>query len=534
MRNFIHCVSALAVLLAGASSVQAADIYWDGGGADDLWTTPENWVGDAVPNDTTDLGLIDDGFTALVDHTVNTSAGRVVVGMYDPATMNVTGGSITSLVKQLTVGRRSGSLGVMNISGGAVHADEGVLIGNSAGSNGTINMTGGAFIVQSYSGAENANLIIGDAGTGTLNMSGGIITANNNMYISDRSSGGTVNMTGGTINVTGEIRLSASSSSSEFHLDGGLVTAADLVMTSRGSLDLMEGVMKLDGDDRSVIEGYINSGLITAYGGVGELSVDYDTVNDITTVSAIPDRSVSNPVPGNNADRVPVTPTLSWDPPNPLGLAEPNHPENVEYIVYFDPNEFLVTDGDPSVRFGPQFETEFSPSSALDAETPHYWRVDVVDPNFGGPIIYPGVVWTFTTLPPKAGLISPADGAADVAQNAILEWDPGVGAIAHQLYGDTDETLVINGDPSAYMGEITDAFVDPDLDWNTTYYWRVDEVFATGDPVVGDVWSFTTGTPDCEVALLGDIDNNCVVNLEVLALMDSNWLICKLTNGDCP
>ncbi len=290
MRNFVLCVSALAALLAGPSSVQAADIYWDGGGADDLWTTPENWVGDVVPNDTTDLGLIDDGFTALVDHTVTTSAGRVVVGMYYPATMDVTGGSITSSTGAFTVGRRGpnadgntnpGGPGVMNVSGGTVYANADLLIANATGAIGTINMTGGTIEVT-------GKMEVGDNGYAILNMDGGTINISTNLSLADQGPSGIVNMTGGTINVAGDILLTrVGSGSAEFYLDGGLITAADLRRTSTSIMDITAGVMQLVGDDSLDIQGYIDAGWLTGYGDSANVRYNFDDTN--TTVWAVPE-----------------------------------------------------------------------------------------------------------------------------------------------------------------------------------------------------------------------------------------------------
>jgi len=528
MGRFIVCVSSLIALLS-AGSAQAADRNWTGAGADDLWSTAANWdTGVPGPGDN---GLINTG-TALIDSTVTAILARVNISTAGTGTLTMTGGTLSQSGKYpLTVGSKPGGVGTFNLSGGEVFSGDGFLISNSAGSVGIVNMSGGTINSQAtYSPSGWWSMFgIGDAGTGTLNMSGGAITANV-MKIPSRSGTGTLNMTGGTIDVAGGLYVNASG---DVHLDGGVVSAADLFMNAAGRLDITEGMLILAGDDRTVLEGYINSGLITGYGGEGDLAIGYDAANNITTVTATAYISVSNPVPANRADRVSLTPTLSWDPPNPLRLADPNHPEDVEYIVYFDPNESLVANGDSSVAVQ-QAETEFSPSSALDPGRSYYWRVDVVDPNFGTPVVYPGAVWTFTTIPPKAGIVFPEDGATEVAQNAVLQWNPGIGAVAHILYFDTDETLVMNGDPSAYKGELTGVLFDPDLDWNTTYYWRVDEVFAAGDSVAGDVWSFTTGTPVCEYELEGDIDKNCVVNLEDFARMAANWLVCNLTNGDCP
>jgi len=74
-----------------------------------------------------------------------------------------------------------------------------------------------------------------------------------------------------------------------------------------------------------------------------------------------------------------------------------------------------------------------------------------------------------------------------------------------------------------------------DLKWETEYFWRVDEVFeGAGEPGAGDVWSFTTGLPECEYHLGGDANDDCVVNLDDLAIMARSWLECTLINGNCP
>ena len=275
-----------------------------------------------------------------------------------------------------------------------------------------------------------------------------------------------------------------------------------------------------------------NAGDCGWYGSLDEVRLYNEALSQRQIKAIMGDIQATNPDPYDGEDRVQLDKVLSWDPPDPCELVDPP----AEYIVYFDPNESLVASGDASVRFGQQSQNQFDPFGVGDMElvTTYYWRIDVVDPNFGAPVTYPGVVWKFTTIAPKAGLISPENGASGVAQNAVLKWDPGFGATGHKVYFGTDQTLVTNGDVSVYMGTQVETTFDPDLDWETEYFWRIDEVFGTGSPEPGDVWSFTTGTPICEYELEGDIDKNCVVNLEDFALMADSWLICNLANGDCP
>ncbi|MBE0535741.1 MAG: LamG domain-containing protein [Phycisphaerae bacterium] len=270
------------------------------------------------------------------------------------------------------------------------------------------------------------------------------------------------------------------------------------------------------------------------YGAIDEVRIYNEALSQAEISNIMRTLSAGNPDPASGADRVSVNALLSWDAPGPEWLSDPNAADEVQYVVYFDPNELLVAERDASVRFGPQYETEFAPAATLEMATKYYWRVDVIDPNFGGPITYPGLVWSFTTLPPKAGLLFPADGAVSVAKNAVLQWDAGYGAAEHDVYFGTDAALVGSADASVYVGRTSETSLDADLDWQTQYFWRIDEIFP-GDVVEqGDVWSFTTGTAVCEYVLPGDLNGDCAIDFQDVALMAANWMVCNLTNGDCP
>ena len=102
-------------------------------------------------------------------------------------------------------------------------------------------------------------------------------------------------------------------------------------------------------------------------------------------------------------------------------------------------------------------------------------------------------------LAEKAYASTPADGASDISQTADLTWSPGVYAASHQLYFGTDADAVKNADTSSpeYKGtrQLDSESYDPgQLEWNTTYYWRIDEVNEAepGSPWTGSLWSFTT------------------------------------------
>ncbi|MBC8471701.1 MAG: hypothetical protein H8D56_19745 [Planctomycetes bacterium] len=100
--------------------------------------------------------------------------------------------------------------------------------------------------------------------------------------------------------------------------------------------------------------------------------------------------------------------------------------------------------------------------------------------------------------PLRAGLIKPVNQAVNVTQTPDLLWTAGDNASEHDVYFGTDAADVANADngtPDVYQGRQSETGFSPEpLVWNTTYYWRVDEVNAThpDSPWKGSVWSFTT------------------------------------------
>ena len=106
------------------------------------------------------------------------------------------------------------------------------------------------------------------------------------------------------------------------------------------------------------------------------------------------------------------------------------------------------------------------------------------------------------SLPVKANRPSPSNGAVDIRQTTTLGWSPGYYAASHEVYFGIDEESVKNAntDSPEYKGsrELGSEVYDPGkLDWNTTYFWRIDQVdnLNSESPWIGSIWSFTTA--DC-------------------------------------
>ncbi|NQT03773.1 MAG: LamG domain-containing protein, partial [Planctomycetes bacterium] len=185
----------------------------------------------------------------------------------------------------------------------------------------------------------------------------------------------------------------------------------------------------------------------------------------------IPPKTAYFPDPADGAESVGVDGTLSWTAGFGAKLHTPYFGENFDEV-------------DNATGGLVQGTTTYSPGTLKMAKT-YYWRVDEFD-IFN---TYKGSVWSFTTEGAVAAL-DPANGAVDVTQTAILSWTPGFGA-SHEVYFGTDaSSLELKG-----SGNLGSESYDPGkLEWNTTYYWRVDEVNnANADsPWIGPVWSFTT------------------------------------------
>jgi hypothetical protein len=94
----------------------------------------------------------------------------------------------------------------------------------------------------------------------------------------------------------------------------------------------------------------------------------------------------------------------------------------------------------------------------------------------------------------------PSNQAVDVPQNALLNWKPGKKAAQHLVYFGQDEqavaeaTTATSGIYQGVQGLDQTSFDPGPLEWNTTFWWRIDEVNDADpqSPWVGSVWSFTT------------------------------------------
>ena len=90
---------------------------------------------------------------------------------------------------------------------------------------------------------------------------------------------------------------------------------------------------------------------------------------------------------------------------------------------------------------------------------------------------------------------NPANGQTEVKREPTLQWTAGKLAESHDVYFGTDQTTVTNATQASpeYQDNVgSEKFSPSVLEFNTTYYWRIDEVDEE-NVFKGPVWSFTVG-----------------------------------------
>jgi len=186
---------------------------------------------------------------------------------------------------------------------------------------------------------------------------------------------------------------------------------------------------------------------------------------------SVPPKTAYFPDPADSAEGVSIDVKFNWTG----GYGSKLH------TVYFGETFDEV---DNATGGSAQGSTTYDPGTLRMAKT-YYWRVDEFD------IIetHKGDVWSFTTEGAVTA-INPANGSVDVTQTPVLTWEPGFGA-THEVYFGTDATSL----ELKSSGNLGSESYDPgQLEWNTTYYWRVDEANSANadSPWTGPLWSFTT------------------------------------------
>jgi len=187
---------------------------------------------------------------------------------------------------------------------------------------------------------------------------------------------------------------------------------------------------------------------------------------------SVPPKTAYWPSPADGEEAVGVNAPLTWT----AGWGAKLH------TVYFGETFDEVDNATGGL---PQGDATYTPGTLKMAKT-YFWRVDEFD-IFE---THKGDIWSFTTEG-AVGSPNPANGGEDVSQTPTLSWVSGVFADTHEIYFGTDIST-LEKKASGNLG--SESYEPGQLEWNTTYYWRIDEANSANadSPWTGPLWTFTT------------------------------------------
>ena len=385
----------LVLVLSLVVNAPAATFTWDNGGEGNLWNVPENWEPDGLPTGADDARIEDPNSNCLIDSSVAAECTNLYVE--SNSNLEMTGGSL-SMDGSLYVSNSNDSNSVMIMSGGV--ASMGTINGTTTGrlrvayrGIGTLIMTGGELNVYDKVEVGRQTDAVGYLYLydGTINFSGN----SSDLEIGNYGTG-VIYLYGGVLNLEDRIKLGQSGGTGNIYLYGGTMNAGNMngldQIAGNALIDITEGTLTFGSDRRSVVNDYINNGLLVGYGGLGILNVTYTTDPNQTTITAsnLPPELASIPSPGNKKT-VSRQVTLGWAP----GMYAASHD------VYFGTDPNAVNDANNVTGLWPEFKgnqdsNSFDPGP-LELGQSYYWRIDEVneaDPNSP----WKGIVWEFTVV----------------------------------------------------------------------------------------------------------------------------------------
>jgi hypothetical protein len=462
-------VLALCISLLSGGSLSAANFRFTGA-VDELWSKPDNWREGALPGPGDKAEFVN-GVSAVLD----SDAGEV---------------------KQVAVS--AGTSHLTLVDGALVSTNDWTIVGYDGGAEDdrhSLEILGGTF-------NANARVYVGFTGYGHLVIDrSGVMNLNGqNFGIGENDNGdGIVELRGGALNLNQfplRIRAGANSSAS-MDFSGGVMTQA----YSDANLD--------------VVNGAIADGTITAYGGMGTVTVE-TTENNVLVVKGL---HPVNPVPEDGGSIVPGDLTLSW-----------TVDQGMLVDVWFGT--------DPELRGAELIVSKQAVTSAAVTAEPkqsYYWAVDTyapgaVDPNWGQVFAF-----AVDNQPP---IVNAGDDVATWLDNSSVE--VAIAAAVTDLDPTTALWTVVSepNEGTAVIASPAQTETNVTLSAVGTYVLQLEA--DDGEYKGVDTLTINVFTDHCEAAkslpgwtaLPGDINLDCVVDQLDMDILTENWLGC---NGlDCP
>ena len=223
-------------LFVGIPVAFGADKDWNNAGVDRLWRNGANWSG-GTP----------------------TSADKAAVRNNYSVSGPIIDSLTTAVANVVVVGDWSSTADSVKMTGGSLSTTGWLILGYGASNNGTLTFSNGTASVG-------GDMWVGFNGTGTLTMTDGSLKIASKLGIAQNAGS------------TGKV-----------FLDGGTINAGSFNMTSGGTLDISGGMLIVNGNVTSAVEGYVAALQIKAYGGTGTVHYNYNVTNaGKTTIWAEP------------------------------------------------------------------------------------------------------------------------------------------------------------------------------------------------------------------------------------------------------
>ncbi len=226
------------------------------------------------------------------------------------------------------------------------------------------------------------------------------------------------------------------------------------------------------------------------------LESDWSEVWDVT-INEFGVPTLASPV--NETIGIELIPTLSW-----------------ETVLEADGYNIEVST-DPTFASAMPYQSQATSIQIdpLEYLTTYYWRVNAYDEYQTGEW---STVWMFTTenYPILAPVLQlPVDGSIIDDNFVDLVWLAAENATTYNVEVSTDPTFAIS-----IPYQTSDLTINlPELDWETTYYWRVNGFNTEYTSVWSEVWDFTTGetpVPPAPPVLVSPL--NETIDIPVVAL----------------
>lgn len=474
MRIRIVLCAGIVLCLVGTLYAQSSTTWTgpDGG----KWSDPQNWAGGIMPSADIKAFFVGPG-ACIVDY-ADAAAWQIDLA---GGPLRIVDGGRLNVIDWFILGYQQGD------------------VGDTAGR------------LEVYDGGVldcQVRLYVGYRGEGYLTVyEGGTVNIHTQLLGVGRQPGGKgfVTLEGGTLNL----------------LDGTSPDSLD-VYTSEASVDFRGGAMTLRDTttNRDNLSRAIGDGIIKAYGGVGDMVIDPNESPGRLAVRGI---HPLKPFPSDDGVASAGQVELSWTLPDPCTPGQP-----VRVDVYFTDNLKLLEEfTNPAAIQVVSKQNVTSVVVQALPKTRYYWAVDAYVGSAADPVLGPIFSFVADNLPPEV------DAGADIV--TWLEDGSRTGNLDATIIDEDAYTVqwTIVSEPNEGTAVIENANAEDTKITLSAVGEYVLKLEASDDEYTGsDTITINVYNDSCEAAqslpdyvpLVGDLNGDCRVDEEDLALLEENWL----------